>query len=64
MIKASELKDKNIDELVKQVKNLKQELFNLRFQHRTGQLENTSALSKTKKNIARVLTVLTEQKNK
>ncbi|PID78453.1 MAG: 50S ribosomal protein L29 [Deltaproteobacteria bacterium] len=61
-MKASELREKSIGELEQQAKDLKQEFFNLRFQHRTGQLENTSALPKIKKNIARVLTVLNEQK--
>jgi len=64
MIKAAKLREKNIDELEKQAKDLKQEFFNLRFQHRTGRLENTAAIPKVKKNIARVLTVLNELKNK
>ena len=64
MIRAKELRDNSVEELAQKAKDLKQEFFNLRFQHRTGQLENTAALPKIKKNIARVLTVLNEQKNK
>jgi large subunit ribosomal protein L29 len=64
MIEVSKLRDKSVEELETKAKDLKQEFFNLRFQHRTGQLENTSALNKIKKDIARVLTVLNEQKNK
>jgi large subunit ribosomal protein L29 len=64
MISASKLREKSVEELEQQVNELKQEFFNLRFQHRTGQLENTAAIPKTKKNIARVMTVLNEQKNK
>lgn len=48
--------EKNIDEL-------KQELFNLRFQAAVGKLENTAQISKTKKEIARMKTVLTERAN-
>ncbi|MGM0417120.1 MAG: 50S ribosomal protein L29 [Thermodesulfobacteriota bacterium] len=64
MISASKLREKSVEELEQQVNELKQEFFNLRFQHRTGQLENTAEIPKTKKNIARVMTVLNEQKNK
>ncbi len=50
-------------ELLKQIKELKQELFNLRFQAAVGKLENTASISKTKKQIARMKTVLTERAN-
>ena len=43
------------------IKELKQELFNLRFQAAVGKLENTAQLGKTKKQIARMKTVLTER---
>ncbi|MDD3106664.1 MAG: 50S ribosomal protein L29 [Bacilli bacterium] len=45
----------------KRILELKQELFNLRFQAAVGKLENTAQLGKTKKQIARMKTVLTER---
>ncbi|MGD9605746.1 MAG: 50S ribosomal protein L29 [Bacilli bacterium] len=45
----------------KSILELKQELFNLRFQAAVGKLENTAQLGKTKKQIARMKTVLTER---
>ena len=48
-------------ELTTEVKKLKQELFNLRFQHVTGQLENPIKMRDIKKDIARVKTVLREK---
>ncbi|MDN5956765.1 MAG: 50S ribosomal protein L29 [Lacticaseibacillus paracasei] len=42
-------------------KQYKEELFNLRFQQATGQLENTARLSQVRKNIARIKTVLRQQ---
>lgn len=59
-MKAKELRDLNIDELKEKEKDLHQELFNLRFQKATGQLGNTAALGKAKKDLARVKTVLRE----
>jgi large subunit ribosomal protein L29 len=47
----------------KNILELKQELFNLRFQAAVGKLENTAQISKTKKQIARMKTVLTERTN-
>lgn len=48
-------------ELKAKLKEYREELFNLRFQHTTSQLEKTSSLQLTKKNIARVLTALSAQ---
>jgi large subunit ribosomal protein L29 len=45
------------DQLVESVANARQELFNLRFQHATGQLEDTAALRRAKRDLARSLTV-------
>ena len=59
-MKASEIRDMSSQEIEMKIKDLKQELFNLRFQHNTGQLENTSRLSKTKKDIAKLSTILKE----
>lgn len=51
------------EEISKQLKGLKEELFNLRFQHHTGQLENTARITHVKRNIARLSTVLREREN-
>jgi large subunit ribosomal protein L29 len=56
-VKAQEAHDLADDQLVEAVGNARQELFNLRFQHSTGQLEDTAALGRAKKNLARSLTV-------
>ena len=62
-MKAKELRDLSMDELrVKEVE-LRQELFNLRFQKATGQLGNTAMIGKIQKNLARVKTVLRELEN-
>ena len=59
-MKARELKELSIEELKERVKETSQELFNLRFQKATGQLGNTAMIPKTKKNLARVKTVIRE----
>ena len=64
-MKARELKDlraNNPQDLVAKLGELKAELFNLRFQLATGQLENTARIKFVKKDIARINTVLTERK--
>ncbi|NIQ96633.1 MAG: 50S ribosomal protein L29 [Desulfuromonadales bacterium] len=60
-MKASELKDLNVEELNQKTQELSQELFNLRFQLHTGHLENTSRIGQVRKDIARVKTVLREK---
>lgn len=55
-MKAKELKDLALPELAGKLKDLKEELFNLKFQHATGQLENPMRLPAVKKDIARVMT--------
>jgi large subunit ribosomal protein L29 len=57
-MKAKELKELTVEELQKKKKDLKEEIFNLRFQHSTGQLENTSRMKLVKKDIARIELVL------
>ena len=57
-MKASEIKDLNVEEMHRKLTDLKQELFNLRFQHETGQLENSQKMKQTKRDIARVKTVI------
>ena len=60
LVKANTLRDMTAAELNQQVSQLKEELFNLRFQHATGQLDNPLRLREVKKNIARTKTVLRE----
>ena len=50
--------------MIDQEKQLKEELFNLRFQLATGQLENTARIKEVRKSIARIKTVLREQADK
>ena len=57
-MKASEIKDLNVEEMHRKLVDLKEELFNLRFQHETGQLENPQKMKQTKRDIARVKTVI------
>lgn len=57
-MKASKLHEMTNDELIVQLKDLKQELFNLRFQNATGQLGNVMTIQSTKRDIARVKTIL------
>ena len=59
-MKAKELRELSEEELKEKEKEASQELFNLRFQKATGQLGNTAIIGKTKKNLARVKTVLRE----
>ena len=60
-MRANELRDMTDRELQKKLADYKQENFKLRFQHATGQLENTQRIPKVKKNIARILTILREK---
>ena len=53
-MKGSELREMNDDVLAAKLAETKQELFNLRFQHATGQLENTSRLGDLRRDVARV----------
>jgi large subunit ribosomal protein L29 len=56
-VKAVEVHNLDDPQLVEFVASARQELFNLRFQHATGQLENTARLAQTKQDLARGLTV-------
>ena len=56
-----DLRKMSADELNAQLKELKEELFNLRFQHAINQLDNPQKIVEVKKNIARVMTVLSEK---
>ena len=57
-----ELKKMNAEELNAKLKELKEELFNLRFQHAINQLDNPHKMTEVKRDIARVMTVLQEMK--
>ena len=59
-MKPSELRDMTEVELNKQLKDLKAELFNLRFQHAINQLDNPKRIETVRKDIARVMTILAE----
>lgn len=59
-MKAKELRDLSVEELREREGELKQEFFNLRIQKATGQLGNTAILGKTKRDLARVKTLLRE----
>jgi large subunit ribosomal protein L29 len=54
-----ELKNKSVDELNAQLVEAKKELFNLRFQNATNQLDNTARIREVRRNIARIQTVMT-----
>jgi len=58
-----ELRSKTIEELKAELVQSKTELFNLRFQHATGQLENPIRIREVKKNIARIQTIITQIAN-
>ena len=56
-----DLKGKSVAELNEELVAAKKELFNLRFQNATNQLDNTSRIKEVRRNIARIQTVITEQ---
>lgn len=58
-----ELNNKSVDELNNELVAAKKELFNLRFQNATNQLENTSRIKDVRKNIARIQTVIAQKAN-
>ena len=61
-MKASELRTTTCEELEAMLKDLESELFTLRFQHAINQLENPHKIADTKKDIARVMTIIAEKK--
>ena len=58
---AKEIRQMTVEELNAKLKELKSELFNLRFQHAVNQLENPHKMTEVKRDIARVMTVLNEK---
>jgi large subunit ribosomal protein L29 len=61
MKKPSELRALTVEELRQEEKDLRKELFNLRFQKTTGEIENPLRIRHVRKNIARVLTIVSEK---
>ena len=64
MMKAKELKNLSVEDLAKKLDELKKDLFMLRMQHATNQLDNPMQIAATKKDIARVKTVIREKEEK
>jgi len=62
-MKASELRDKSVEELQQEIENLVKEQFNYRMQQSTGQLGQSHLLKQVKKDIARLKTVLNEKRS-
>ena len=60
-MKAKEMRDLSNDELVEHIRTARREAFGLRFQHATGELDDTASLKKAKREVARVLTVARER---
>ena len=60
-MKASEIRELSQEDIAKKIKELKEELFNLRFQHAINQLDNPIRLKHVRKDIARSLTILRER---
>jgi large subunit ribosomal protein L29 len=62
-LKASQLRELSDEELALRLRDTRKELFNLRFQHATGQLDNPHKLALTRREIARLLTLQTERES-
>ena len=60
-MKAADLRDLTPEELLAKLKEMREELFNLQFQHRTQQLDNTARLGQARRDLARLKTVLRER---
>ncbi len=60
-MKAAEIRDLSVDELQTRLAEVKEELFNLRFQNATGQLDNYKRLGDLRRDVARIKTVLRER---
>jgi large subunit ribosomal protein L29 len=60
-MKAAELRELTIDELAQRERELKRKLFNLRFQHATGELDASAELKKARRDVARVKTLIVEK---
>jgi large subunit ribosomal protein L29 len=63
-MKTSQIRESTVDELDKKEQDLRKELFNLRFRQATGEIENPMRIRSIKKDIARILTIVTEKNKK
>jgi large subunit ribosomal protein L29 len=63
-VRASDLRTRSDDELSEQADNLGKEIFNLRFQRASGQLENTTRVRQVRREIARIKTILGERRRR
>ena len=63
-MKASEIRELSFEEMQRKIADLKEELFNLRFQHEIGQLENPQKMKQIKRDIARIKTIIKERELK
>ena len=61
-MKASDLRTRSVDELTEEAETLGKEIFNLRFQRASGQLENTARVRQVRRDIARIKTILGERR--
>ena len=61
-MKAKEIREQSVDELHKTLSDLEEQLFKLRFQKSTGQIEDPTKIRQVRKDIARVLTVINERR--
>ncbi len=61
-MKAKEIRELTIDEMNRKLDDLKHEMFNLRFQHGSGQLENPKKIGSTRRDIAKIKTIIREIK--
>lgn len=62
-MKPGEIRELAAEEMTRKLDDFEEELFNLRFQHKTGQLENVQTMKKVKRNIARIKTIKKEITN-
>ena len=62
-MKAAELKDLSVEELSRKAGELRENLFNLKIRRRAGTLESVSDVTKNKRDLARILTLLTQKQN-
>ncbi|MBV9467144.1 MAG: 50S ribosomal protein L29 [Solirubrobacterales bacterium] len=60
-MKPAELRDLSDDELGERIRTARRELFGLRFQHATGELDNTAGLARAKREVARAMTIARER---
>jgi large subunit ribosomal protein L29 len=60
-LKTKEVRNLNDEQLIDRLREFRQELFNLRFQNSTGELENTARLGEAKRSLARTLTIARER---